>query len=84
MGPGGMVALLGFMTIGMFVAPFAGICMILALPIRRAPSVGGGSPDAPAGWYGNPSGRSQWHFWDGRVWTGFTADSDQAGVGSLG
>ena len=81
---GGAVALLGFMTIGMFVAPFAGICMVRALPIGSEPSVGTGSLDVPPGWYEDPPGRSQWRFWDGRVWTGFIASNDQGGVGSLG
>lgn len=82
-GLGGAVALFGLMTIGMFVAPFAGICIVLALPIGSEPSVGAGSLDVPPGWRGDPFRRSQWRFWDGRVWTGLIASNDQGGVGSL-
>jgi len=68
----GAVALLGAMTIGMFIAPFAAALVLLALPIApgRDPTPVGAPPP---GWYGDPSGGPTWRYWDGRAWTGHSA-----------
>lgn len=68
---GGM-ALLGMLTIGMFIVPLAVLLVLLAIPIapERTPMLLG----APApGWYSDPSGRASLRYWDGRAWTVQTA-----------
>ncbi len=66
----GAVAVLGAMTIGMFIAPLAAFLVLLALPIapERKPTPARASAPPP-GWYGDPSGSASWRYWDGRTWT---------------
>ena len=68
-GLGGAVAILGFMTIGIFIAPFVAICVVLALPIGGGATTG---PEPPPGWYPDPWARRPMRFWDGRSWTAST------------
>jgi len=67
-GLAGVVALLGALTIGIFLVPIAALLVLLALPIaptpRRMPAPSGAAP----GWYGDPA-TSMWRYWDGRAWT---------------
>jgi len=67
-GLAGVVALLGMLTIGIFLVPFAALLALLALPI--APTPGGVTTPSVAapGWYGDPV-TSMWRYWDGRTWT---------------
>ena len=70
----GAVAVLGLLTIGMFIAPLAAFLVALALPIapeRRPSPVAVGM--VPPGWYADPSGVAAWRYWDGRTWTAHTA-----------
>ena len=70
----GAVALLGILTIGMFVMPLAVLLVLAALPIapeRAVPSAPVGHP--PPGWYWDPAGAGSWRYWDGWVWTGHVA-----------
>jgi hypothetical protein len=70
----GAVALLGMLTIGMFIVPLAAFLVVLALPIapeRRPAPVPQGT--VPPGWYWGPGGSASWRYWDGRSWTGHTA-----------
>jgi Protein of unknown function (DUF2510) len=70
----GAMALLGMLTIGMFIVPLAAFLVVLALPI--APERGPARAPvwiAPPGWYRGPDGCSSWRYWDGRTWTGHTA-----------
>lgn len=34
----------------------------------------------PADWYGDPTGRHEHRYWDGRLWTAHVADNGQAGT----
>ncbi len=66
----GAVALLGMLTIGMFIAPLAAFLVLLALPIapdRKPTPAPVNAP--PPGWYGDPSGSASWRYWDGQTWT---------------
>jgi hypothetical protein len=67
---GGAVAFLGFMTIGIFIAPFVAWCAVLALPI------GSEATDemvvVPPGWYPDPWRHQPLRFWDGHTWTAST------------
>jgi len=82
---GGAISLLGFMTIGIYIAPFAAICTFLALPIGGGSEVpAGAAGDVPPGWYADPKGCRQWRYWDGHAWTGFLATTDEGVVTSPG
>ncbi|MGH8981300.1 MAG: hypothetical protein ACRDWE_09815 [Acidimicrobiales bacterium] len=66
-----IVALLGMLSVGLFIVPLAAILLVLALPIppeNSAPRYPTALP--PPGWYENPGGRHGWRFWDGSSWTG--------------
>lgn len=76
-GIGGVLALLGMLTIGPFIAPFAAICILLALPIGGRSTASSPPSSVPPGWYGDPTGRPQWRFWDGGAWTTHVATVDQ-------
>jgi Protein of unknown function (DUF2510) len=78
---GGAISLLGFMTIGIFIAPFAGLCTVLALPIGNG-SQPGTAGNVPPGWYADPKGWRQWRYWDGYAWTSFLATTDEGVVTS--
>lgn len=80
---GGAISLLGFMTIGIFIAPFAGLCTVLALPIgSRSQMRPGTAGNVPPGWYADPKGWPQWRYWDGYAWTSFLATTDEGVVTS--
>lgn len=78
---GGAISLLGFMTIGVFIAPFAGLCTVLALPIGNG-SQPGTAGNVPPGWYADPKGWRQWRYWDGYAWTSFLVTTDEGVVTS--
>lgn len=68
----GVVALLGMLTIGPFIAPLAVLLVVIALPIapdrgRRPPPPQPGF--VPPGWYKDPGGLMAWRYWDGSIWT---------------
>jgi Protein of unknown function (DUF2510) len=70
----GAAALVGMLTIGMFIVPLAALLVLLALPIAPEPkpvptSPGSGGP----GWYDDPAASAMWRYWDGRTWTDHTA-----------
>ncbi len=66
----GACALLGMLTVGPFIAPFAALMVLLALPIAPESKQ---SSDAAPGWYLDPTTSEAWRFWDGRAWTDDTA-----------
>jgi|GEM_PF-1550567 len=74
----GVVSLLGMLTVGIFLAPFAALLTFLALPIAptpvptAAPTPGPLAGPVAPGWYGDPV-TSSWRYWDGRSWTGHRA-----------
>lgn len=69
-GFGGVAAVLGMLTIGPFIAPFAVICLVLALPIgSKTPTVTATPSIVPPGWFVDPTDQTQWSYWDGRAWT---------------
>jgi len=70
----GVAALLGVLTIGLFIVPLAAFLVVLALPITpngEWPTDNQGS--VPAGWYGDPDQNGLWRYWDGQNWTAGTA-----------
>ena len=70
----GAFAVLGMLTIGMFVAPLAALLVLLALPIAPEPRPAPTPADwAAPGWYADPAAGSRWRYWDGRAWTDHTA-----------
>ena len=70
----GASAILGMMTIGMFLVPLAALLVVLALPIAPEPRTMGAPPSsAPPGWYGDPFAPSALRYWNGRAWTEHTA-----------
>ena len=80
---GGAISLLGFMTIGIFIAPFAGLCTVLALPIAGTSQMRPGTAEnVPPGWYADPKGCRRWRYWDGYAWTRFLATTDEGVVTS--
>lgn len=65
-----MVALAGWLTVGLFIVPIAAVLFVVALPIppeHPTPPTSAGRP--PPGWYGDPGDRHAWRFWDGSRWT---------------
>jgi len=68
-GLAGVVAVLGMLTIGMFILPVAVLLVVLALPIapERRPVLP--PPVGPPGWYGDPAGGTSWRYWNGSAWT---------------
>jgi len=82
-GIGGVLTLLGMLTIGPFIAPFAAVCILLALPIGGRSLASTPAPSVPPGWYGDPTGRPQWRYWDGRAWTTLVATVDQGVAGPV-
>ena len=69
----GVASVLGMLTIGPFVAPFAVVCLMLALPIGSVEPPT--RPTPTAGWFNDPSGQTQLRYWNGRAWTSHVAVS---------
>jgi lysylphosphatidylglycerol synthetase-like protein (DUF2156 family) len=65
-----ILALVGMLSIGLFVVPIAVVLLFLALPITpkhfgRSGPIG----HPPAGWYADPADEHAGRFWDGWRWT---------------
>lgn len=68
----GVMALVGMLTVGLFIVPIAVVLALLALPLppedRTPPPPTGATPP---GWYEAPGDPRAWRFWDGWRWTGW-------------
>jgi len=42
-----------------------------------------GQASAPAAWYGDPTGRHQYRYWDGKAWTEHVADNGEGSIDPL-
>lgn len=65
-----ITALVGMLSVGLFIVPIAVVLFFLALPVTPEhfrPSGPIGHP--PAGWYPDPGDEHAWRFWDGERWT---------------
>jgi heme A synthase len=70
----GAVALLGILTIGLFIVPLAALLVVLALPIAAEAKVAHLAQGAVSpGWYRDPERSDTWRYWDGESWTAHTA-----------
>jgi hypothetical protein len=70
-GLAGLLALLGALTVGIFIAPVAAFVILLGLPIAPEPVLLPPRWPVPPGWYVDPLGRASLRWWDGGAWTGY-------------
>jgi len=65
-----ILTVLGAFTIGIFIAPIAGLAGVaFAIDLSHVPR----HVLAPAGWYPDPGDPYRHRYWDGTTWTGFVA-----------
>ena len=69
----GAIAMLAVFAVLLVIA---GVVVLIAFLVyrRRAPGASTDAGQAPAGWHPDPTGQSQWRWWDGQAWTDTVSD----------